>query len=52
MNPGLPGAFRDYDPQTPPADDEIARVTTDQGGEVPFIVRIETGVQNRALIHL
>jgi len=47
MNPGLPGAFQDYDPQNPPADDGIARVTTDQGVEVPFIVRVETGVQNR-----
>ena len=47
MNPGLPGAFLDYQPDNPPADDEIARVTTDQGVEVPFIVRVETGVQNR-----
>lgn len=47
MNPGLPGAFLDYQPDNPPADQDIARVTTDQGVQVPFIVRIETGVQNR-----
>ncbi|MEP4525302.1 MAG: DUF6351 family protein, partial [Alloalcanivorax venustensis] len=47
MNPGLPGAFLDYQPDNPPADQDIARVTTDEGVEVPFIVRIETGVQNR-----
>ena len=37
MNPGLPGAFLDYQPDNPPADGDIARVTTDQGVEVPFI---------------
>ncbi|WP_101675326.1 DUF6351 family protein [Alloalcanivorax mobilis] len=47
INPGLPGALLPYDPANPPAADVIARVTTDQGVEVPFIVRVETGVQNR-----
>lgn len=47
MNPGLPSSFRDYDPENPPAAGDIAMVTTDQGVEVPYIVRVETGVQNR-----
>ncbi|EKF74213.1 hypothetical protein A11A3_09445 [Alcanivorax hongdengensis A-11-3] len=47
QNPGLPGAFQPYDPANPPAADSIATVTTDQGVTVPFIVRVETGVQNR-----
>jgi hypothetical protein len=37
--------LRDYDPQNPPGD--VATTTTDEGEEVPFIVRIETGYQNR-----
>ncbi|MDX1803872.1 MAG: DUF6351 family protein [Alcanivorax sp.] len=47
QNPGLPGAFQPYDPANPPAADSIATVTTDQGVTVPFIIRVETGVQNR-----
>ena len=47
MNPGLPASFLDYDPDQPPPAQEIATVTTDTGVEVPFIVRVETGVQNR-----
>ena len=46
-NPGIPGAFQPYDPANPPAEDGIARITTDAGVEVPFIVRMEEGVQNR-----
>ena len=46
-NPGLPEAFQPYDPANPPADDSIARITTDEGVELPFIVRMEEGVQNR-----
>jgi hypothetical protein len=37
--------FQAYDPENPPSD--IATTTTDEGLEVPFIVRIETGYQNR-----
>lgn len=37
----------DYDPKNPPAASEIAVTTTDAGVTVPFIVRIERGVQNR-----
>ena len=40
-------SFRAYDPQNPPADSEIARTTTDQGVTVPYIIRVETGYQNR-----
>lgn len=46
-NPGLPDSVLPYDPANPPADDQIARITTDQGVEVPFIIRLEEGVQNR-----
>jgi hypothetical protein len=39
------GGFRDYDPENPPSN--VATTTTDEGVEVPFIIRIETGYQNR-----
>lgn len=39
------GTLRAYDPDSPPAD--VASTTTDQGNEVPFIVRTETGVSVR-----
>jgi hypothetical protein len=39
------GAFRDYNPNSPPSD--VASTTTDQGKTVPYIVRIETGYQDR-----
>jgi hypothetical protein len=34
-----------YDPSNPPSD--VAETTTDQGVTVPFIVRVETGYQDR-----
>jgi hypothetical protein len=34
-----------YDPKNPPSD--VAQTTTDQGVTVPFIVRVETGYQDR-----
>ena len=40
-------SFRPYDPENPPSDSEIARTTTDQGVTVPYIIRVETGYQNR-----
>ncbi|WP_207619356.1 DUF6351 family protein [Nocardioides sp. IC4_145] len=43
-NPLLPG-LRPYDPADPPAD--VATTTTDQGVEVPFVVRREDGYQDR-----
>lgn len=43
-NPLKPG-FQPYDPKSPPAD--VATTTTDEGRTVPFIVRVETGYQNR-----
>lgn len=46
-SPGLPDSFLPYDPANPPADEDIARVTTDHGVEVPYIIRLEEGVQNR-----
>ncbi|EHN10956.1 hypothetical protein PAI11_21850 [Patulibacter medicamentivorans] len=41
----LDPALRPYDPQHPPSD--VASTTTDDGATVPFIVRIETGYQDR-----
>ena len=37
--------FDDYDPANPP--DDVAMITTDEGKEVPFIVREETGYSLR-----
>ncbi len=37
--------LKPYDPDKPPSD--VATTTTDEGNEVPFIVRIETGYQDR-----
>jgi hypothetical protein len=37
--------LQDYDPNNPPSD--VAQTTTDQGVTVPFIVRVETGYQDR-----
>lgn len=37
--------FQNYDPSHPATD--VAMTTTDQGNAVPFIIRIETGVQDR-----
>lgn len=41
--------FEVYDPDSPPADAEIATTTTDEGKRVPFIVRRERGVINRGV---
>ncbi len=46
-DPGAPGVYKPYDPDNPPPEDEIAMTETDEGKEVPFIVRVETGVLNR-----
>ncbi|WP_223163212.1 DUF6351 family protein [Marinobacter salinexigens] len=47
QSPGIPDAFVAYDPANPPAEEDIATVTTDEGVTVPFIVRVERGVLNR-----
>ena len=39
------GSLRAYDPANPP--DDVATTTTDEGNEVPFIVRQETGYSLR-----
>jgi hypothetical protein len=39
------GSVQPYDPDNPPSD--VATATTDQGVQVPWIVRIETGYQDR-----
>ena len=41
----LQSGLQPYDPESPPSD--VATTTTDRGKEVPFIVRVETGYQNR-----
>jgi hypothetical protein len=41
----LTGQFAAYDPASPPSD--VATTTTDQGVQVPYIVRVETGYQDR-----
>lgn len=41
----LKSGFQSYDPDDPPLD--VAQTTTDQGVTVPFIVRLETGYQDR-----
>ncbi len=45
-DPGTSG-FQPYDRDNPP--DTVATTETDQGKEVPFIVRRETGTQNRGV---
>ena len=40
-------SFQPYDPANPPPDEMVARTTTDQGVTVPYIIRVETGYQNR-----
>src|SRR4051812_30154913 len=41
------GSFSAYDPKNPPASSNIATTTTDQGKKVPYIVRVENGVEDR-----
>ena len=41
------GGLRAYDPAKPPAD--VATTTTDAGVTVPYVVRLETGVQDRGI---
>lgn len=40
-------SFLPYDPENPPPAGEIAMTTTQTGVTMPFIVRVERGVQNR-----
>lgn len=44
------GAFAPYEPASPPQD--VAMTTTDQGVTVPYIVRQETGTQNRGIYRI
>jgi hypothetical protein len=41
------GSFSSYDPKNPPAASDIATTKTDQGRTVPYIVRVENGVEDR-----
>ena len=42
--------FQPYDPASPPTD--VATTTTDQGKTVPYIIRQETGTQNRGIYRI
>jgi len=42
--------FQPYDPANPPTD--VATTTTDQGTRVPYIVRVEEGVEDRGIYAL
>ena len=42
--------FAAYDPESPPTD--VGTTTTDEGEEVPYIIRQETGAQNRGIYRL
>jgi hypothetical protein len=41
------GQLESYDPSNPPQASSIATATTDNGQTVPYIVRVETGYQDR-----
>ncbi len=41
------GGFETYHPENPPPAEDVEQTTTDQGHTVPFVVRFETGYQNR-----
>jgi hypothetical protein len=43
--PTTGGGFQPYDPKNPPSD--VAATTTQTGATVPFIIRVETGYQDR-----
>ncbi|MFP4634351.1 MAG: DUF6351 family protein [Nitriliruptoraceae bacterium] len=44
---GASSGFEHYDPEEPPDTEDIARTTTIDGEEIPFIVRWERGTINR-----
>jgi hypothetical protein len=46
------GVFLAYDPANPPLPALIASTTTDQGITVPYVVRMETGTQDRGIYQL
>ena len=43
--PTTGGGFQPYDPKNPPGD--VASTTTQTGATVPFVIRVETGYQDR-----
>ena len=47
QSPGVPVGFRPYDPDRPAQD--VAQTTTTSGTSVPYIIRRERGVINRAV---
>ncbi len=48
--PSTGAGFQPYDPANPPND--VATTTTDQGNTVPYIIRQETGTQNRGIYRI
>ena len=45
-----PGSYEPYDPASPPSD--VATTTIDDGREVPYILRVETGTVDRSIYKL
>ena len=43
----ITGRLEPYDPASPPSEAEVAKATTDNGVTLPYIIRIETGYQDR-----
>ena len=41
------GQFDAYDPSNPPPSPEVASTTTDNGQTVPYVIRVETGYEDR-----
>ena len=48
--PTTGAGFQPYDPASPPAD--VATTTTDQGNTVPYVIRQETGTENRGIYRI
>jgi hypothetical protein len=46
------GQMENYDRKDPPPDSDVQKTETDQGKTVPFIVRRETGTQNRGIYQI
>src|SRR5688500_15363191 len=50
-NPPANPCFRPYDPMLPPPAD-MARITPENGKEIPYVVRVERGTMNRGIFDI
>jgi hypothetical protein len=50
--PPANACFKPYDPNSPPPANEVAKITTDAGVAVDFIVRVERGTMNRGIFDI